>query len=152
MCEAQAAVGRTQLKKLDALVEKRRENAHRLTDGIRVVKGLTVPYEDENCFHSYHLYTLCVEEDELGASRDQFMRVLYREEGIQGILHYQPTYHFTALKKLYNYPDRLCPHAERFFYHRELNLPMHPRLTEDEIDTMIGGIINAAEKVRGKGV
>lgn len=152
MCEAQAAVGRAQLRKLDQLVAKRREHAHRLSDGIRGVKGLTVPYEDENCFHSYHLYTLCVEEDELGASRDQFMRVLYREEGIQGILHYQPTYHFTALKKLYNYPDRLCLHAEKFFYHRELNLPMHPRLTKDDIDTMIQGIKNAAEKVRGTGV
>ena len=152
MCEAQAAVGRAQLRKLDQLVAKRREHAHRLSDVIRGVKGLTVPYEDENCFHSYHLYTLCVEEDELGASRDQFMRVLYREEGIQGILHYQPTYHFTALKKLYNYPDRLCLHAEKFFYHRELNLPMHPRLTKDDIDTMIQGIKNAAEKVRGTGV
>ena len=152
MCEAQAAVGRAQLRKLDQLVAKRREHAHRLSDVIRGVKGLTVPYEDENSFHSYHLYTLCVEEDELGASRDQFMRVLYREEGIQGILHYQPTYHFTALKKLYNYPDRLCLHAEKFFYHRELNLPMHPRLTKDDIDTMIQGIKNAAEKVRGTGV
>jgi dTDP-4-amino-4,6-dideoxygalactose transaminase len=152
MCEAQAAVGRAQLKKLEQLVQKRRDHAHRLSDGIRGVKGLTVPYEDKNCFHSYHLYTLCVEEYELGASRDQFMRVLYREEGIQGILHYQPTYHFTALKKLYNYPDKLCPHAENFFYHRELNLPMHHRLTEHDIDTMIQGIKNAAEKVRGTGV
>jgi len=151
MNETQAAVGRTQLKKLDMLVEKRRANAHRLSEGIRGTRGLTVPYEDPNCFHSYHLYTLCIEEDELGASRDQFMRVLYREEGIQGILHYQPTYHFTALKKLFKYPDRLCPNAEKFFYKRELNLPMNPRLTRQDIDTMIQGIKNAAEKVRRAG-
>lgn len=151
MNEAQAAVGRSQLKKLDILVRKRRENAHYLTDGIKGIKGLTSPYEDPNCYHSYHLYTLCVEEDELGASRDHFMRVLYREEGIQGILHYQPTYHFTALKKLYNYPDKLCSNAEKFFYRRELNLPMHPRLTKDDLDNMILGIRNAAEKVRNSG-
>lgn len=151
MNEAQAAVGRTQLKKLDMLVSKRRENAHYLTEGLKNIKGLTTPYEDPNCYHSYHLYTLCVEEEELGASRDHFMRVLYREEGIQGILHYQPTYHFTALKKLYNYPDILCPNAEKFFYKRELNLPMHPRLTKEELDTMIEGIRNAAEKVRNSG-
>jgi dTDP-4-amino-4,6-dideoxygalactose transaminase len=79
------------------------------------------------------------------------MRVLYREEGIQGILHYQPTYHFTALKKLYDYPDDLCPNANKFFYGRELNLPMHPRLTRNDLDAMIQGIKNAAEKVRGSG-
>ena len=151
MCEAQAAVGRSQLRKLDMMVQKRRENSRYLTEGIQKVKGITTPYEDSNCHHSYHLYTLCVEPEELGASRDHFMRVLYREEGIQGILHYQPTYHFTALKKLYDYPDDLCPNANKFFYGRELNLPMHPRLTKNDLDTMIQGIKNAAEKVRGSG-
>jgi dTDP-4-amino-4,6-dideoxygalactose transaminase len=151
MNEAQAAVGRSQLRKVDMLVKRRRENAHYLTEGLKGIMGLTPTYEDPNCFHSYHLYTLCVEEKELGASRDHFMRVLYREEGIQGILHYQPTYHFTALKKLYNYPDKLCPNAETFFYNRELNLPMHPRLTKVELDTMIQGIRNASEKVRNSG-
>jgi len=149
MNETQAAVGRAQLKKADMLVGKRRENAHYITEGIKGVKGLTPPYEDPNCRHSYHLYTLCVEEDELGASRDHFMRVLYREEGVQGILHYQPTYHFTGFKKKYNYPDKLCPNAEKFFYRRELNLPMHPRLTKEDLDNIIQGVKNAAEKVRG---
>jgi len=148
MNETQAAVGRTQLKKLDMLIRKRRENAHYLTKGLKGIKGITPVYEDPNCFHSYHLYTLCIEEKELGAPRDEFMRVLYREEGIQGIQHYQPSYHFTGLKKLYNYPDRLCPNAERFFYRRETNLPMHPRLTKAELDMVITGVRNAAEKVR----
>jgi len=148
MNETQAAVGRAQLRKLDMLVGKRRENGHYLTEGLKGIKGITPVYEDPNCFHSYHLYTLCVEAEELGASRDEFMRVLYREEGIQGIQHYQPTYHFTGLKKLYNYPDKLCPNAEKFFYARETNLPMHPRLTREELDMMITGIKNAAAKVR----
>ncbi len=151
MNEAQAAVGRTQLKKLDMLIDKRRENARYITDGIKDVKGLTPAYESSDCYHSYHLYTLCIEEDELGASRDNFLRVLYREEGIQCILHYQPTYHFTGLKKLYDYPDILCPNAEKFFYRRELNLPMHPRLTGNDLDMMVQGIKNAAEKVRNSG-
>lgn len=66
---------------------------------------------------------------------------------MQGILHYQPTYHFTGLKKM-GYGDGLCPLAEKFFYRREINLPMHPRLTDQEIEDTITGIRNAAEKVR----
>jgi perosamine synthetase len=148
MNEAQAAVGRAQLRKLDMMVDRRREFSHYLTKGLTGIKGITPVYEDPNCHHSFHLYTLCVEREELGASRDEFLRVLYQEEGIQGILHYQPTYHLTGVKEKYNYPDKLCPNAEKFFYARELNLPMGPQLTRNDLDMIIEGIKNAAEKVR----
>jgi dTDP-4-amino-4,6-dideoxygalactose transaminase len=80
--------------------------------------------------------------------RDEFLRVLYRENGVQGILHYQPTYHFTGLKKLGIKGN--CPIAEKFFYKRQFNLPMHPRLTQQELDDTIAGIKNTAEKLRNK--
>jgi perosamine synthetase len=149
MNEIQAAVGCVQLDKLEMLTAKRREIGHKLTEGLTGIKGITPVYEPDGWKHVYHLYTVCVEEEELGASRDDFLRVLYKEEGVQGILHYQPTYHFTGLKKL-GYAQDLCPNAEKFFYKRELNLPMHPRLTDAEVDTIIQGIRSAAEKVGGK--
>ena len=148
MNEAQAAVGRAQLMKLDMLISKRRASAHRLNEGIKGIKGITPTFEDPNCFHAFHLYTLCIEPELLGASRNEFMRVLYQEEGIQGIQHYQPTYHLTGVKRKYNYPDKLCPVAEKFFYGRHTNLPMNPKLTTNDVDMMIEGIKNAAEKVR----
>ena len=148
MNETQAAVGRAQLRKLDMMIDKRREFSHYLSDGIKGIKGIIPVYEDPNCHHAYHLYTLCINEKDLGASRNDFMRVLYQEEGIQGIQHYQPTYHLTGVKEKYNYPDKLCPNAEKFFYACETNLPMNPQLTREDLDTMIQGIKNAAEKVR----
>jgi len=74
------------------------------------------------------------------------MRVLYNEEGVQGILHYQPTYHFTGLKKL-GYAQDICPIAEDFFYRREINTPHHPRLTKTDLDNIILGIKNTAKKI-----
>ncbi len=124
------------------------ENDEAINEGIKDVEGITPTHEAPDCRHVYHLYTICVEEEILGASRDDFMRVLYREEGVQGILHYQPTYHFTGLKKLGIYADNECPVAEKFFYKRELNLPMHPRLTKQQQDLIAEGIKNAAKKVR----
>ena len=147
MNEIQAAVGRVQVKKVDMLNGKRIDIGRRITAGIEGVKGITPVSEPEYAKHIYHLYTLCVEEDELGAGRDEFLRVLYRQEGVQGILHYQPTYHFTGLQKL-GYGTGYCPHAEQFFYRRELNLPMHPRLTDEDVETMVAGVRRAAEKVR----
>lgn len=146
MNECQGAVGCAQMDKLDMLTEKRIYNGRYLTEGLQGIKGVTPVYEDPNCKHVYHLYTVCIEEEELGASRDDFLRVLYREEGIQGILHYQPTYDFSGLQKL-GYGKHLCPNAEKFFYKREFNTPHHPRLTKDDLDMIIQGIKNAAKKV-----
>ena len=147
MNEIQAAVGCCQVDKAEMLTRKRREIGFRLIDGISKIPGLSCSHEPKGYKHVFHLFTLCVEEEELGAGRDEFMRVLYAEEGIQGILHYQPTYHFSGLKKL-KYKQNLCPNAEAFFYKRELNLPMHPRLKAKDCNAMIKGIRNAADKVR----
>jgi dTDP-4-amino-4,6-dideoxygalactose transaminase len=149
MNEIQAAVGCVQVDKIDMLSEKRRSIGHKITAGISGIKGITPVYEPADCKHVFHLYTICVEPEELGASRDEFMKVLYEEEGIQTILHYQPTYHFTGLKKM-GYDPNQCPNANNFFYKRQTNLPMHPRLTDTDVDNMINGIRNAAEKVRNK--
>ena len=141
--EIQAAVGRVQLKKLDMLTEKRQKAGRFINEGIKGIKGVNGVYESPDCKHVYHLYALTV--DPAVFDRDEFLRVLYKEEGIQGILHYQPTYHFTGLKKLGISGD--CPVAEEFFYKREFNLPMHPRLTQQQLDDMVSGIKNTAAKL-----
>ena len=55
MNEAQAAVGRVQLDKLDMMIDKRRANSHYLSEGIKGIKGITPVYEDPNCYSSFHL-------------------------------------------------------------------------------------------------
>ncbi len=149
MNEIQAAVGITQLAKLEMLTNKRREIGHRITEGISGIKGVTPVFEEKWAKHVFHLYTVCIEEEELGASRDEFLRVLYKEEGIQGILHYQPTFHLSILKKM-GYDPYQCPNATQFFYKREFNLPIHPRLTDEEVEMIIQGVRNAAAKVSKK--
>lgn len=146
MTECQGAVGVCQLEKLDMLNTKRIENGRYLNEGLQGIKGVTPVYEDPNCKHIYHLYTVCIEEKELGASRDEFLRVLYNQEGVQGILHYQPTYDFKSFQEL-GYGTKLCPNADAFFYKREFNTPHHPRLTKDDLDNIIAGIRNTAKKV-----
>lgn len=147
MNESQAAVGIAQLKKIDMLNEKRIANGRYLNEGLHGIKGIETVYEDPNCKHVYHLYTICINEKELGATRDDFLRVLYNEEGVQGILHYQPTYHLTGLKKM-GYEQNICPIAEEFFYKREINTPQHPRLTKKDLDTIIQGVKNTVAKVK----
>lgn len=143
MNEIQAAVGRVQLRKLDSFIAKRQENARYINAGIKGVKGVNAVYESPDCKHTYHLYTLTVDPETF--NRDEFLRTLYRKHGVQGIQHYQPTYHLTGFKKLGITGD--CPVAEEFFYKRESNLPMNPRMTKQELDDTIEGISKTAEEL-----
>jgi dTDP-4-amino-4,6-dideoxygalactose transaminase len=146
MNEIQAAVGRVQLKKLDHHNELRRQKGRYLNAGIKGLKGVNGVYESPACRHIYHLYTVTV--DPRVVNRDEFLRTLYREYGVQGILHYQPTYHFKGLKKLGITGN--CPKAEEFFYASEFNLPMHPRLTRQMLDDTVEGLRKTAAKLRKK--
>jgi len=144
MNEIQAAMGCVQLeKRLESNNEARRKNGRYINEGIKDVKGINGVYESPDCKHVYHLYALTVDPDIF--DRDEFLRVLYREHGVQGILHYQPTYDFTGLKKLGITGD--CPNADEFFYKREFNLPMNPRLTQQQLDDMVNGLRKTAEKL-----
>ena len=144
MNEIQAAVGCEQVKKLRKLSDLRRKNGRYINDGIKGIDGVFGVFESSVCHHVYHLYTLTLDPDKF--DRDEFMRVLYRENGVQGILHYQPTYHFTGFKKLGITGN--CPIAEEFFYKTQLNLPMHPRLTQQNLDDIIDGITKTANKLK----
>lgn len=150
MTEFQAAIGRCQLRKLPELVRKRRENGRYLNEGLKDIEGYTVPYEDPNCFHAYHLYTLCV--DPKMFDRDEVIRdIYYKQQCTQGILHYQPTYDLTGVKRYLEdrgYGGQFCPIADEFFYRRQFNLPMNPRLTREQLDIMIEGLSLAASRCR----
>lgn len=144
MNEVQAAVGRAQLRKLDRLIELRQQHCRYITKGIQGIPGVNPVYESPDCKHVYYLYTLTL--DPKVYDRDQFLRTLYRKHGVQGIQHYQPTYHLTGLRKLGIKGD--CPVAEEFFYKSETNLPMHPRLTRQELDWTIEGVRETAKELR----
>ena len=146
MNEVQAAVGRVQLRKLDRLNALRRAHAHYLSRELSLVSGIAIPFEDPNCVHVYHLYTLLLDDPTLEANRDEFLRILYREEGVQAILHYLPTYLFTVYRNR-GYEAGLCPIAERTFQ-RLFNIPMHPRLTGEDLEAMVQGVKNAVRKVQ----
>jgi dTDP-4-amino-4,6-dideoxygalactose transaminase len=132
------------------LIEKRRANSRYLSEGLKDIPGYIVPYEDPNCFHSYHLYTLCVDPEIY--DRDEIMRdIYYRQHCTQGILHYQPSYDLTGVKNYLEkrgYGGQFCPVADRFFYKMEFDLPMNPRLTKEQLDIMIEGLRIAAGRNR----
>ncbi|MCS7057712.1 MAG: DegT/DnrJ/EryC1/StrS aminotransferase family protein [Meiothermus sp.] len=75
MLEVQAAIGRVALRKLDAWVEKRRENAHYLSERFRQIPALRVPEVPADLYHAYYKYYVYVRPEMLkpGWNRDRIM-------------------------------------------------------------------------------
>lgn len=146
MDELRAAIGRVQLKKLDMFNEMRRKNGHYLSEGLAEIEGVTPPYEDPNCKHVFHWYCAQIDSKGLGIKRDDFLRVLNREEGIWSNAG-KPDY-LHPMYQIRGYKEGLCPIAEEKSKYGMFTLPIHPAMTQEQLDMIIEGVANAVKKVK----
>lgn len=127
--EIECAMGIEQLKKLDGFVKSRQILASRLTEGLKVLQGLSTPLVKADRTHVYYVYPLILDLKKLGVSRDQIHAAL-QAEGVAVSKRYQnihllPMYqHKTAYgsngfpwssdisKREVNYGKGICPVAE----------------------------------------
>ncbi|WP_406661244.1 DegT/DnrJ/EryC1/StrS family aminotransferase [Methanolobus sp. ZRKC3] len=131
MTDICAAIGLVQLGKLDDYTAKRQYNAKRLTEGLQDIEGISCPTIKEGCEHVFHQYTICSSE------RDKLAEYL-NQNGVGTGIHYPITIHRQPLYQELGYTDTL---SESEKASREvLSLPVHPQLTESEIDTIIDNI------------
>ncbi|RMD66021.1 DegT/DnrJ/EryC1/StrS family aminotransferase, partial [Candidatus Parcubacteria bacterium] len=87
MTDVEAAIGREQLKRLDAMLEVRRRNARMLNEGVAQIPGITPQRIMEGGESSWHQYCVVVEPEAFGMNRDELAARL-REKGIMTGIHY----------------------------------------------------------------
>jgi perosamine synthetase len=123
-----------QLKKLEGFNSRRRENAELLSNGIRNIRGLTVPYVDKNVKHVFHQYVIRV-VDSYPLSRDELAAHLTKN-GIGNAVHYPiPIYRQPLYLKL-GYREQKCPNTEEAC-RQVLSLPVHPVVSREDIEYML---------------
>ena len=142
MTEMQGAIGRVQLRKLDDLNARRIANAGYLSERLGSIKGLTVPYVSPDVKHVFHLYPVLVDADVFGMGKTELMKRLLDEHGVRAGTHYIPLNWTSAYKKR-GHREGECPVAEAAF-NRLITLPVHPRLTSDDLDYMVRAITSLA--------
>jgi perosamine synthetase len=130
MTDAQAAVGLVQLAKLEGFNARRAEIADLYSQGLRGIRGLTLPYVSPNVKHSFHIYCVLV-EPEFRLSKEDFMWELYTRKRIKVWSHYMPI-HLTTVYRRLGHAEGECPVAEALF-HKYVSLPIHPRMTNETI-------------------
>lgn len=129
MTDIQAALGCSQLKKLDLFVAKRRKIAGIYAETLKDLAGIDLPVERGYGRSSYHLYPLRLRDDKVHKKQEIFSKA--REKGIGLQVHYIPVYNHPYYKSL-GYDDGLCPNADDF-YEREISIPIYPAMSYDDI-------------------
>jgi UDP-4-amino-4,6-dideoxy-N-acetyl-beta-L-altrosamine transaminase len=127
MTDIQAALGFSQMQRLDEFVSRRREIAERYDEELRSLP-ITTPYQATGTNSSYHLYPIRVNEAESEKTQRQVYDALW-QNGVAANLHYIPVHRQPYYGKL-GFKAGDLPEAEQF--HREvISLPMYSALTDD---------------------
>ncbi len=137
MMDIQAAVGLVQLTKLDAFNQRRIELANQYCDGLRGIRGLTLPHVSTDVKHVFHVYCVQV-EPEFARTKEDFMWELYNSKRVKTWSHYMPIHLTTAYRNL-GHREGECPVAEAAF-HKYVSLPIHPRLSEEAVAYLIRSV------------
>ena len=127
MADIQAALGLSQMQRLDEFVKRRHEIAKRYDVEFRS-SPITTPHQALGTYSSYHLYPIRVSEAESGKTQRQVYDALW-QNGVAANLHYIPVHRQPYYESL-GFKAGDFPEAERF--HREvISLPMYPTLAKD---------------------
>jgi perosamine synthetase len=92
----QAALGVAQMEKIDRLVQAKRHMAQRYAEGLGDIPGITLPSQAEWAYNVYWLYSILVDPDEFGMTRDELIARLGEQDidtrPIFPCMHEQPIY------------------------------------------------------------
>lgn len=122
MTDLQAALGVSQMKKLDSFIARRQQIAKYYDEAFRDVSQVITPTQLANTQSGWHLYMIQLH----GVDRKVvFDKMRAAKIGVH--VHYIPVYWHPYYEKL-GYTRGLCPVAEAW-YERALTLPVHPGLS-----------------------
>jgi perosamine synthetase len=124
MTDFQAALGMSQLKKLDDFWQQRFKQALYYYKNLN--QKITTPLLNE--WSSWHLFVIQI------PNRDKVKQYL-NDRGIGAQVHYLPVYYHPYYQQL-GYQKDLCPITEKYYEHT-LSLPLYPGLTQEQQNYVI---------------
>lgn len=147
--DLQAAIGRAQLRHLGQWQGRRAELAARYDAALGAISGLELPPRPASGGHAWHLYIVRVNERQFGMSRDEVSQRL-AEAGIGTSVHFIPVHHMPYFRELVGTPAcRDLPAADRVFP-RLLSIPLHPQLTDSDVETVCEALARLARQRHGE--
>ena len=139
-----AALGITQLARLEEMADARAAVATRYDAGFAGVEDLTVPARSDGERDSWHLYPIRVRG---GRGRRDRVIELLSEAGIGTSVHFIPLHHMPYWRDRYGLDPSDFPVAEEHFA-GQISLPIYPSLDEASTRRVIDSVLAALEATR----
>jgi UDP-4-amino-4,6-dideoxy-N-acetyl-beta-L-altrosamine transaminase len=133
MTELQAALGVSQMERLDAFVARRHELAKRY-DQLLADLPIVLPWQHPDSYSGLHLYVIRLKLDSINRSHREVFESL-REQGIGVNLHYIPV-HTQPYYRDMGFEAENFPHSMAY-YREAISLPMFQGLTEEQQDEVV---------------
>jgi len=169
LTEIQAAIGITQLKRLEKLVDERIDNCDYLAEKMSEIPGIIPPRVHEHCKNVYYMQAFKFKEETIGVPRDKFIQAVAEElpltegtgedgkflySGYVEPIYLQPLYQKASqyrspitdprYKGKVNYAKGICPVCETLHFKELFNHEyMRPPMTKGDLDDFV----SAFEKV-----
>ncbi|ADI37720.1 uncharacterized protein MJ1066 [Waddlia chondrophila 2032/99] len=138
LTDFQAALGLSQLGRLDAFAEKRRVLVKRYRQqlkGLPYLSLFTDCADEDTCFH---LMVVQIDFEALGKTREGLVEAL-EQKGIGTQVHYIPIYRHPFFKKKIKDVSAYFPNMEAY-YSRALSLPLFAEMEESDVDCVVSEI------------
>lgn len=129
MTDMQAALGTSQMGRLDEFVKRRQEIAKRYDD-LLCDLPLTLPWQHPDSYGAFHLYVIRLKLDQISRSHLQVFEAMRANE-IMVNLHYIPVHTQPFYQKM-GFKEGDFPQAEQY-YREAISLPMHINLSDDDL-------------------
>ena len=139
LTELQAALGLSQMQRLDEFVARRHAIARRY-DELLAQMPVTPVVQHPDCYSGLHLYVIRLQLERLRRSHREVFELL-RAAGIGVNLHYIPVYLQPYYQRL-GFRAGHCPNAENY-YSRAISIPMYAQLDAAKQDAVVAALLRA---------
>jgi UDP-4-amino-4,6-dideoxy-N-acetyl-beta-L-altrosamine transaminase len=136
LTDIHAALGLSQMRRIDEFVEKRHEIARRYDEAFENLP-LTIPWRHGDVRSAFHLYVIRLKLDKIGKTHRQAFDDL-RSAGIGVNLHYIPVYRHPYYGQ-FGFEPSSFPESERY-YAEAISLPMYAGLTDADQKLVIESV------------
>lgn len=147
MTDIAAALGIVQLRKVPEMADRRAVIARQYDAAFSGHAALEPPTTAAQSTHAYHLYILRLNQEALRIDRATFIEKL-KARNIGASVHFIPLHLHPYYREQYGYKPEDFPVAYRE-YLRAVSLPIFPDMSEQDVNDVIGAVLEIAEEFAG---
>lgn len=141
MTELQAALGVSQMERLDQYIARRHQLAERYDDLLASLP-VTTPWQHADSYSGLHLYVIRLQLEKIAKTHRQVFESL-REQGIGVNLHYIPVHTQPYYADMGFKPEDF-PEAQNY-YREAISIPMFQTMSNEQQDQVVAAIVRALQ-------